>query len=51
MVIVYELLKDPLRQRHILGVPTMETKVDEKGNFELKKIEYHSENNLIQDYL
>lgn len=48
-VIVYELLKDPFREKHILGLPTMEANVDEKGNFELKKIEYQSEDNLIHD--
>jgi hypothetical protein len=37
-VVVYELLKNPLANHHIFGVPTMHSKVDANGNFELQKI-------------
>jgi hypothetical protein len=39
-VVVYELVKDPFRARHLLGLPTMHSSVDENGNFELKEIKY-----------
>ena len=39
-VVVYELFKNPNNARHISGMPTMESSVDEDGNFELKRIKY-----------
>jgi hypothetical protein len=39
-VVVYELFKDPNNPFRISGIPTMESKVDEQGNFDLRSIIY-----------